>query len=213
MYEVMQDCMHERMQLFNLLGGLAFGLDLLGGQAVDEGARECYAISQPRGTGVDVQFGEGVGSFSGFMTLRGGRVEDCVDGLAGRVHEIERRGYGLDVEYRGPAGHENEIRRLGGVESGSVGVWCGIENEDLAAGVLGAAHFMLQPAGVGGDDHGKFGFSAVGPVDRRSLRVKVDHRSVAACGSEGNSKVQSDGGFSRAAFLTDKRDGLHGVAF
>ena len=123
----------------------------------------------------------------GFVALWGSRVEDCVDGLAGRVHEIERRGYGLDVEYGGPARHENDICCLGGVEGGSVGVRRGVENEDLAAGVLGASHFMLQPAGVGGDDHGQFGFAAVGPVDRRGLRVEVNHRSVAAAGSEGNS--------------------------
>ena len=47
--------MHKLMPLCNFQSGLAFGVDLLSGLA----AR--YAVSQPCGTGLDVQFGEGLG--------------------------------------------------------------------------------------------------------------------------------------------------------
>ena len=133
--------MHELMQVFNFLGGLAPGLDLLGGLAADKGARERHAVAQPRGAGLNVEFSEGIGGFPGFMTLGCGRVEDRVDGLAGGLHELERGGDGLDVEDGSPARHEDEVRGLGGVEGGPVGVRRGVEDEDLTAGVPGRGAF------------------------------------------------------------------------
>ena len=108
--------MHEFMQVFNLLGSLAPGVDLLGGLAADKGARERNAVAQPRGAGMDVQLGEGLGSLPGFVTLGCGRVEDRVDRLAGGLHELERGGDGLNVEDGSPAGHEDEVRGPGGLE-------------------------------------------------------------------------------------------------
>ena len=127
--QVMQECMHESMQVCNFLSGLAPGIDLLSGLPADKGTCERDAVSQPCGADLNVQLCEGFGSLPGFVTLRRGRVEDGVDRLTGGLEELKRRGDGLDVEDGGPAGHEDDACGLGGVEGGPVGVRRGIENE------------------------------------------------------------------------------------